>query len=189
MKPGPLAFNGALGLALGMEQTRGAVESTGSDLTVAYIALGSNLGDREATLSSAVDQIGLLPGTRLLARSSWVQTDPVGVQDQPSFLNGAVEIETSLAPHRLLEELLRIEVGHGRRREEGSRWGPRTLDLDLLLYGTREVREAGLTIPHPRMAERAFVLVPLSEIAGHAMIPTLGLTVDEALERLGRSGT
>jgi 2-amino-4-hydroxy-6-hydroxymethyldihydropteridine diphosphokinase len=189
LKPGPLAFDGARGLALGMDQTRGAAESTGSELMVAYIALGSNLGDREATLESAVRQIGSLPGTRLLARSSWIQTDPVGVEEQPAFLNGAVEIETSLAPRRLLEGLLTIEAAHGRRREEGSRWGPRTLDLDLLLYGTRVIQEGGLRVPHPRLVERAFVLVPLSEIAGHALIPTLGLTVDEALERLGRSGT
>lgn len=185
MKPGPLAFVAPGGLALHMEESRQGDQSLGSDVTVAYIALGSNLGDRAATLESAVRRIGSLPGTRMLARSSWTRTAPVGVEEQPEFLNGAVEIETTLSPQRLMEELLRIETDHGRRRDQGTRWGPRTLDLDLLLHGTHVVNEVGLTVPHPRMGERAFVLVPLSEIAGHALIPTLGLTVSEALERLG----
>lgn len=185
MKPGPLAFGVSEGLALDMDQSLRGDEAGGSNLTVAYIALGSNLGDREATLESAVSRIGSLSGTRLLARSSWTRTAPVGVEEQPEFLNGAVEIETSLPPQRLMEELLKIEADHGRCRDSETRWGPRTLDLDLLLYGTHVVKEDGLTVPHPSMGERAFVLVPLSEIAGHALIPTLGLTVGEALERLG----
>ncbi len=152
---------------------------------MAYVGLGSNLGDREAVLESAVRALGGLTGSRVLARSGWHQTAPVGPVDQPDFLNGAVAIETTLAPHDLMAELLRIEATHGRDRATGERWGPRTLDLDLLLFGTLCVQADGLTVPHPRIGEREFVLAPLAEIASHATIPSLGVTVGEALDGLG----
>ena len=155
-----------------------------SQPVVAYIGLGANLGDREATLRSAVSGIGGLVGSRVLVVSSWLQTEPVGPIDQPAFLNGAVALETTLSPERLMAELLRIELQHGRDRTSGQRWGPRTLDLDLLLYGTQTVSTDRLTIPHPRLTEREFVLVPLTEIAPHAEIPGMDLTVSGALDRL-----
>lgn len=164
------------------------VDTTLSDAesqpVVAYIGLGSNLGDREATLRSAVRALGGLAGSHVLAASSWLQTEPVGPIEQPAFLNGAAALQTTLSPKRLMAELLRIELEHGRDRTSGQRWGPRTLDLDLLLFGTRVVSEDGVTVPHPRLTEREFVLVPLAEIAPHAEIPGLGVTVGEALDRL-----
>jgi 2-amino-4-hydroxy-6-hydroxymethyldihydropteridine diphosphokinase len=130
----------------------------------AYIGIGSNLGDREATLRSAVEALAATPGIELVAVSSLRETDPVGpVQDQPRFLNGAVEVETTLAPRPLLDRLLAIEADHGRVRKE-PQGGPRTLDLDLLLYGDEAVSEPGLTVPHPRLRERDFVLEPLREL-------------------------
>jgi len=129
-----------------------------------YVGLGANLGDREATLRAAVERLAAEPEIEIVAVSSLRETDPVGpVQDQPRFLNGAVAVETSLAPRPLLELLLRIEAEYGRRRE-GPPGGPRTLDLDLLLYGAEEVEEPGLRVPHPRLHERAFVLEPLAEL-------------------------
>lgn len=119
-----------------------------------------------------------------MARSSFHETAPVGPTAQPDFLNAAVTIETSLPPGELLGALLAIEAAHGRNRSAGERWGPRTLDLDLLLYGTAVISAAGLTIPHPRLHERAFVLEPLAEIASETLIPTLGTTVRGALDML-----
>lgn len=157
-------------------------------VTTACIALGSNLGspvgDRGATLDAAVQRIGRIPGVRVLARSAWLRTAPVGVADQPEFLNGACVVETSLDPRALLERLMEVEREFGRERSGSARWGPRTLDLDLLLYGTLTVRERDLVVPHPRMHERSFVLEPLAEIAPHALIPTLGATVEDAFRVL-----
>jgi 2-amino-4-hydroxy-6-hydroxymethyldihydropteridine diphosphokinase len=121
----------------------------------AFVALGSNLGDREANLELALlrlDKLGLV------ACSTFVETDPVGVTDQPSFLNAVAELRTDIAPRELLERLLTIERDLGRDRSKETRWGPRTLDLDLLLYGDETIDEPGLTVPHPRLAERRFVL-------------------------------
>jgi len=131
------------------------------------IALGSNLDDPEAQVRRAFDEIGALPATRLLARSSLYRTGPVGYAEQPDFVNACALVETSLAPRALLDELLAIEQRHGRVRTIPN--GPRTLDLDLILYGDRHIDEPGLTVPHPRAHERDFVLKPLLEIWPDAM--------------------
>jgi 2-amino-4-hydroxy-6-hydroxymethyldihydropteridine diphosphokinase len=130
----------------------------------AYIGLGSNLGDREDTLRTAVERLAATPGVEVVAVSSLRETDPVGpITDQPRFLNGAVAVETTLTPRRLLDILLAIEAGLGRTRT-GPPGGPRTLDLDLLLYGDERVDQPGLQVPHPRLHERSFVLEPLHEL-------------------------
>jgi len=141
----------------------------------AFIALGSNLDDPVAQLERAFNAIGQLPGTRLLARSSLYCSAPVGFQDQPDFINAVALIETALEPHALLEALLAIEHQHGRVRD--LRNGPRVLDLDVLLYDALVCHEHGLTLPHPRMHERAFVLEPLLEIAPDCVIPGVGAAV------------
>ena len=133
-------------------------------MTTAYVGLGSNLGDREETLRAAVEELAAAPGVEVVAVSALRETDPVGpVRDQPRFLNGAVAVETTLSARELLDLLLRIEAAHGRTRE-GPQGGPRTLDLDLLVYGEERLDEPGLTVPHPRLHEREFVLEPLREL-------------------------
>jgi 2-amino-4-hydroxy-6-hydroxymethyldihydropteridine diphosphokinase len=130
----------------------------------AYVGLGSNLGDREQTLRGALRRLAASPAVDIVGVSSFRETDPVGpVSDQPRFLNGAAAIETSLSARRLLELLLEIEAEFGRTRE-GPPGGPRTLDLDLLLYGDERIDEPGLRVPHPRLYERPFVLEPLEEL-------------------------
>ena len=138
-------------------------------MTLAYVGLGSNLGAREETLRHAVEQLGEAEGVDVLAVSSLRETEPVGVVDQPPFLNGAVQLETSLPPRELLDLLLVIERSLGRVR--GARWGPRLVDLDLLLYGGEIVDEPGLRIPHPRLHERRFALEPLAELDPELAIP------------------
>lgn len=133
-------------------------------MTRSYIGIGANLGDREATLLSAVAALAATPGIDVVALSTLRETAPVGsIADQPAFLNGAVAVDTSLGARELLAELLRIEAEHGRTRE-GPQGGPRTLDLDLLLHGDQRLDEPGLTVPHPRLREREFVLEPLREL-------------------------
>ncbi|MEX2219872.1 MAG: 2-amino-4-hydroxy-6-hydroxymethyldihydropteridine diphosphokinase [Phycisphaerales bacterium] len=149
----------------------------------ACIALGSNLGDREATLRRALVGIAVLPGTRLVAASGFLETAPVG-PPQPAYLNAAAHVATSLAPRELLGHLLRIEREHGRDRSRGGRWGSRPLDLDLLTHGETVMDEPGLTLPHPRLHERAFVLEPLAQIAPGLRIAGLGRTVAELLRDL-----
>jgi 2-amino-4-hydroxy-6-hydroxymethyldihydropteridine diphosphokinase len=130
----------------------------------AYVGLGSNLGDREQTLRAALERLAENPGVDVVAVSSFRETDPVGpVVDQPRFLNGAVALETSLSARGLLELLLEVEAEFGRSRN-GPPGGPRTLDLDLLVYGDEHVDEPGLEVPHPRLHERSFVLEPLEEL-------------------------
>jgi len=146
----------------------------------AAIALGSNLQDPEAQVQRAFDEIAGLPRTSLLARSSLYRTEPVGYADQPMFVNACALVETSLGPRELLEGLLEIEQQHGRVR--AIRNGPRTLDLDLLVYGDRAVEEPGLTIPHPRAHERRFVLEPLAEVWPDAKLGKEG-TARELLAR------
>lgn len=141
------------------------------------------MGDRAATLERAVREISLLPGTTLVACSEFINTSPVSSVPQGDYLNGAATIRTSLPPLELLRALLDIELRFGRERSAGVRWGPRTLDLDLLAYGQLEIREPGLTLPHPRMHERRFVLEPLAEIAPNLVIPGRG-TVAELLQAL-----
>jgi 2-amino-4-hydroxy-6-hydroxymethyldihydropteridine diphosphokinase len=148
------------------------------------IALGSNLGDRSSHLAFAVDRLGRILSD--LRRSTWIETDPVGVAGpQARFLNGAVVGFTTLAPTALLEVLLAIERERGRERPHAG--AARTLDLDLILYGSQRVDEAGLTVPHPRFRERRFVLEPLAEIAGDWIDPVTGLQISALLRSLALS--
>lgn len=137
----------------------------------AYIALGSNLGDRESYIRGAIEAVGGLEGTDVVAQSSVIETDPVGPDGQGPYLNAVIHIQTTLAPRDLLDELLRIEHDFGRERAEQQRWGPRTLDLDVLVYEDMIIEEQGLNVPHPRLHDRLFVLVPLAEIAPDLNIP------------------
>ena len=150
---------------------------------VAYVGLGGNLGEVAATLRAATEALARLPATRLLCASRLYRTPAWGLEQQPDFINGVVALETRLAPLELLDALLRIEREFGREREGWPRWGPRTLDLDLLLHGEVVVEQDGLRLPHPHLHERAFVLVPLLEIAADILIPGRGLARD-ALSRL-----
>jgi 2-amino-4-hydroxy-6-hydroxymethyldihydropteridine diphosphokinase len=133
----------------------------------AYVGLGANLGDREATIRRAAELIG---ARRL---STIRETEPWGVEDQPLFLNAVAELDTELPPRALLGRLLEVERELGRTRD-GSRYGPRTIDLDLLLYGAEELDEPGLTVPHPRLHERVFVLEPLAELDSALVVPGRG---------------
>ena len=140
----------------------------------AFVGLGSNLGDRERTLRQAVEELRRLPETEVRGVSSFRDTAPVGYLDQPRFLNGAVELETALAPRALLDGLLRIERELGRDRTQGPPQGPRTLDLDLLLYGDERIDEPDLEVPHPRLHERRFVLEPLFDLDPGLFLPGRG---------------
>jgi 2-amino-4-hydroxy-6-hydroxymethyldihydropteridine diphosphokinase len=143
-------------------------------VTRAYIGLGANLGDREGTIRAALAELAATPGVELAAVSRLAETEPVGYLDQPRFLNGAAALDTSLEARELLGLLLSIEARHGRDRAAVPAQGPRTLDLDLLLFGGRQIDEKDLQIPHPRLHERAFVLDPLLEIAPGLEVPGLG---------------
>ena len=139
----------------------------------AYVGVGANLGDRRTTIERAVALLRAAPDVEVLAVSSLRETDPVGFEEQPRFLNGAIELETTLAPRELLDVLLRVERDLGRTRE-GPRFGPRTIDLDLLVYGDERLEEPGLRVPHPRLHERQFALEPLAELAPELEIPGRG---------------
>jgi len=140
----------------------------------AYVGIGSNLGERERVIASALDLLRAENGLEVMAVSTLRETDPVGYLDQPRFLNGAVAVETSLTARELLGRLLEIERRLGRVRGEGPRFGPRTIDLDLLLYGDERIQEPGLVVPHPRLAERRFALEPLAELDPALEIPGSG---------------
>jgi len=148
----------------------------------AFVGLGSNLGEREALISQALDELAALPDTTLIRVSSLYDTEPVGVIEQPRFLNAVAMLDTELTARQLLWNLQRIEARLGRTRSQ--RWGPRTMDLDLLLYGDLVIEEADLRLPHPELARRAFVLVPLVELDPQLTHPASGLSVVQMLARL-----
>jgi len=141
-------------------------------METAYIALGSNLEQPQRQLQAGYTALARLPDTQLIAQSSMYRSAPVGYANQPDFVNAVAAIRTTLTPRALLDALLAIEREHGRVREFAN--APRTLDLDIALYGEHVVHEPGLSIPHPRMHQRAFVMVPLAEIAPHAIVPGRG---------------
>ena len=150
-------------------------------MTLAYIGIGANVGDPAAQVRSAFAELQVLPNTRLVQRSSLYRSEPQGYRDQPDFVNAVAEIETGLGPRELLAALQAIEARAGRGRS--FRNAPRTLDLDLLLYGDEAIERPELVVPHPRMHERAFVLAPLLEISPTAAIPGVG-PARESLERV-----
>jgi len=154
-------------------------------MTLAYIGLGSNLGDPGRQVSGAVSALAGIPGTSVIRRSSLYRSRPYGVLEQPDFINAAVMVDTTLGPRELLRQLLRIEDEQGRDRDV-PRWGPRILDLDLLVYGGEQIREADLTVPHPQISKRNFVLMPLVELSRDLEIPGMGLARD-LLDRAGYS--
>ncbi len=158
-----------------------------------FVGVGANLDNPEKGVRRAIEALDLIPGTRLVASSSLYRTAPVGYIDQPDFVNAVAELETRLPAPELLAQLLLLEQRFGRQRS--TRNAPRTLDLDLLLYGDRQMRSENLTLPHPRMAERAFVLVPLAEIAPEVTIGHLGTAAQllksvctDDVERIGDVG-
>ena len=153
----------------------------------AWIGLGGNLGDVEKTLNEALWALDSLPQTSIRAQSAFYRTAPWGRPDQPAFLNAAVELQTRLAPRVLLDLLLEIEQRFGRVRDPADKNGPRTLDLDLLVFGDELLDQPGMHVPHPHLAERAFVLVPLNEIAPRLDIPGHGV-VRELLAAVDASG-
>ena len=144
----------------------------------AYLGLGANLGDREATIRRAVELLDEIERVEVAAVSELRETEPWGPLEQPPYLNGVAAVETELEPRALLDALLEIEARLGRVRVPGERWGPRTVDLDLLLFGDLVVDEPGLTVPHPHLHERRFALEPLAELAPDAVVPGRGTVSD-----------
>ena len=158
-------------------------EATGP--VICYIGLGSNVGDREANLKSALETLGKQDGVEIAKVSHFYETDPVGGPPQGKYLNGAAELATTLKPEQLLDQLQQIEDHLGRKR--AVRWGPRTIDLDVLLYGEEVIGTPRLTVPHPLMHERAFVLEPLCEIAPDVFHPVQRKTASELLGALAKT--
>ena len=155
----------------------------------AFIALGSNLGDRLPRFERARSALGGTSGIRVVAASRVYETEPLGEAGQAPYLNAVLNVKTQLEGRTLLERLLEIELSEGRdRSREAGRWGARTLDLDLLLYGDACINEPGLEVPHPRLHERGFVLAPLCELAGSRVHPSLGKPLDTLLRELNDSG-
>ena len=156
---------------------------SGTD-TVVYLGLGANLGDRRGNLSAALR--GIEPAVRVDAVSSLYETAPVGPQDQPAYYNAACRGATSMTPRALLDHVKAVERQLG--RSEGPRWGPREIDIDILLFGIEVVEEEGLTVPHLELANRAFVLAPLAEIAAHLLHPLLGKSIEELAAAVDQAG-
>jgi len=154
----------------------------------AYIAVGSNLGDRHGTILSAIQAIGFLDSTTLCSQSTLIETAPVGDIEQDSYINGMIHVQTELGARALLDGLLGIESAYGRDRSIEQRWGPRTLDLDLIVFGNQVIDEPGLVVPHPRLHERAFVLIPLVEITPDVILPVHNQTPRQLLKALGGAG-
>jgi 2-amino-4-hydroxy-6-hydroxymethyldihydropteridine diphosphokinase len=152
----------------------------------ALVAFGGNVGDVRATLDRAVAMFCDGAGVRLVDRSSDYRTPPWGVTDQPAFVNLCIVVETSLSPRELLARALKVEAALGRQRSKERRWGPRTIDIDVIAYDDLAIDEPELTLPHPRALERAFVLAPLAEIAPDRRIA--GVKVTDALARLDSGG-
>lgn len=157
------------------------------DSRSAFIGLGSNLDDPAEQVRDGLDALSRLADTRVAARSPLYGSAPMGPAGQPDYVNAVAQIETSLDPHRLLDALQQIEARAGRDRS-GRRWGPRTLDLDLLLHGEHACRDERLTLPHPGIAERAFVLIPLADIAPGLVLPGAGEPVAALAGRVDHSG-
>ncbi|WP_435929125.1 2-amino-4-hydroxy-6-hydroxymethyldihydropteridine diphosphokinase [Dryocola sp. BD613] len=155
-------------------------------MTLAYIALGSNQASPLEQVASALNAIAAIPQSRVVATSSFYRTPPLGPQNQPDYLNAAVALETKLSPQALLDHTQRIELEQGRVRK-AERWGPRTLDLDIMLFGDLTLSTPRLTVPHYDMKNRAFMLVPLAEIAPDCTFPD-GQRVSDVLEKLSRAG-
>ena len=164
---------------------RHKVSDGGGLVAIAYLGLGGNLGDAANSIRTAAGLLASDGRVRVSSRSSFYRTDPVGYEDQPEFTNAVIEIETTLTAEELLGLCLRIEQNLGRQRT--IRWGPRVIDIDILIYDNLEMNTPGLTIPHPRMMERGFVMAPLAEIAPDLTMPD-GRTADEVYVGLGPSG-
>jgi len=154
---------------------------------IVWIGLGSNTGDRDAMLRAAIEQLAAMPATELASVSSFYETEPVGPVEQPWFLNAAAKIDTELTAGQVLWNLQRIERGLGRVRRE--KWGPRTIDLDLLLADDVVIEEPGLEVPHPELLNRAFALVPLVELDPTLVHPVTGETLQQHLAQLGSGHT
>jgi 2-amino-4-hydroxy-6-hydroxymethyldihydropteridine diphosphokinase len=146
----------------------------------AYIALGSNIGNRFEHLKQAIGELNSLPDVNVVNTSSIYETDPVGYEDQEQFLNMVIQVKTALNPFQLLDECHAIEKDLGRKRE--LRWGPRTIDLDILLYNQENIKTEKLLVPHPRMQERAFVIIPLLEIQSSIKLPAMEKPLQASLE-------
>ena len=156
-----------------------------SNNVIAYIGLGSNLGDRIANIRHALDEVRDCPGVSVTAVSSFCESEPVDFVDQPDFVNAVAELRADISARELLRTLLKIENKMGRDRP--MRFGPRVIDLDILLYNSCIINESGLVVPHPRMHERSFVLLPLEEIAPHAEHPVLGVMISELADNLANA--
>jgi len=152
------------------------------DGVICFLGIGSNIGDAAANCGAAVKRISDVDGVRVLRRSSLYKTQPVGFEEQDWFVNGVVEIRTMLGPRALMNAMQTVEGEMGRKRCE--KWGPRIIDIDILLYGQAVIEEEGLVIPHPELHKRRFVLVPLNEIAPCAIHPAFGISVGGLVDRL-----
>ena len=151
-------------------------------MTAVYIGIGSNRGDRQGNCLKAVERMDRMAGCRITSCSAWFLTEPVGVEWQEWYVNGVASLVTDISPQELLKGLLAVEADMGRVRIE--RWGPRNIDLDILLFGREIIQEANLSIPHPRMHLRRFVLEPITQLAPDLVNPALGLSMKELLEQL-----